>query len=150
MKKAIAIIAVVIAAVLVLALAGMLVGGLITSFSPKPTEFEDSLWRSEDGRFSLRVYEYDPETLQCRAELTYRGEEGNVTYTVSDAPYGVIGVYTSVDNIDEWLRVRCSSKGFTVRVNRTAALEYSSEYQQGEKIRFNRAYLLPLNPNAND
>ena len=151
MKKAISIIAVVIVAALVLALAGMLIGSLITSFSPKPTQYENSLWWTDDHRLRLSVYEYDPETYQCRAELSYYDEDGNTyTYTVSDAPYGVIGVYTSPDEIDEWLRVWCSSKGFTVKINRTANLEYSSAYQEGEKVSFKRLYLDPLNPDATD
>lgn len=151
MRKVIPIIAVVIAASLVFALVGMLIGGLVMSFAPKPTQYENSLWWTDDHRLRLWVYEYDPETYQCRAELRYYDEDGNTyTYTVSDASYGVIGVYTSPDEIDEWLRVWCSSRGFTVRINRTAELEYSSAYQEGEKIKFKRLDLFPLNPNATD
>ena len=149
MKKVFPIIAAAIAAVLVLTFAGLLVGGLITTFSTKPTQYENSLWWSEDHRFSLHVYEYDPQTLQCRAELTFKSDDGNkYTYTVADGAYGVIGVYTSTDEIDEWLRIRCRDGGFTVRINRTAELEYSSVYQKGEKVRFNRLFLDPLAPEA--
>ena len=144
MKKVIPIAFVIIAAALVLALAGLLIGSLVTQFSPKPTEFENTMWESEDGHFRLYVYEYDPETLQCRAELVYNDGEQKFTYVVSDAPYGVLGVYTSVDDIDEWLRVKCTSRKFTARINRTASLEYASAYGKNEKLTFKLKYFMEV------
>ena len=136
MGKSAPVIVTAITAAIVIALVGLLVGSLFMQSMPKPTEFENTMWESEDERFRLYVYEYDPETLQCRAELVYRDGEQEYTYTVSDAPYGVIGVYISESDIDEWLRVKCTSKKFTARINRTAHLQYSDAYGENEKVTF--------------
>ena len=127
-----------IAAVIAVSLVALLVGALRTQFSPKPTEFPGTEWVSEDGAFRLTVGEYDNETYQCAAVLTYSGKGGEYAYTVADAPYSGLYVYEVKDEYDNWLRVRCCNDYFTVRINRRGGLVYSSEYDSGELIRFDR------------
>ena len=138
MKKALPIAAAAICALLVLSFVVMLAGSIRMQNAPKPTEYENSEWISEDGLFRLYVHEFDKETLQCRAELVYTNGEGSYTYIVSDAPYGVIGVYISESDIDEWLRVKCDDSGFTVRINRTTSLHYSDSYGKNAELSFTR------------
>lgn len=138
MKKALPVIMAALCALLVLGFVVMLAGSIRMQNAPKPTEFEYSEWVSEDGLFRLHVYEFDKETLQCRAELVYTGEEVSYTYTVSDAPYGVIGVYISESDIDEWLRVKCDDSMFTARINRTTSLQYSDNYAKNAELTFER------------
>lgn len=130
---------VVIAAIVLAGLAFLLVMSLRTEFLPKPTQYPNTEWVSEDGAFRLNVGEYDSETYQCRAELVYTSPDGTeTTYTVSDGAHSVIGVYISESDIDKWLRVKCSAEEFTVRVNRTTSLEYSGAYGKNSKVTFRR------------
>lgn len=132
-------IAVVAAAVAAITLAVLLIFSLRTEFSPKPTQYPNTEWVSEDGAFRLSVGEYDNDTYQCRAVLVYTAPDGvETSYTVSDGAHSVVGVYISENDIDEWLRVKCNKDGFTVRVNRTADFEYSGAYDKNSLLKFNR------------
>lgn len=137
--RIVTVLTVVLVAVFVTALAVLLVFSLRTQFSPKPTQYPDSVWVSEDGAFTLTVGEYNDETYQCDAVLKYTSSDGGeFTYTVSDGAYSVIGVYSDVNNADSWLRVKCNAESFTARINRTASLEYSNDYEKAQKIVFKR------------
>lgn len=130
---------VLLAAAAAAGLAALLIMSLVTEFSPKPTRFANTEWVSEDGAFTLTVGEYDEDSYQCRAELVYTAPDGTTSsYTVADGAHSIIGVYSSEDNIDKWLRVKCNGDAFTARVNRTAELEYSGAYEKNEKVTFNR------------
>ncbi len=129
---------IVLVAALVITIASLLVMSLIVQFSPKPTQYPNTVWVSDDGAFTLTVGEYNSETYQCDAELVYSNGGEEYRYTVSDGANSIIGVYASENNIDRWLRVKCNSDGFTARVNRTAELEYSGSYEKNQKVRFSR------------
>ena len=138
-SKVFTAVCVVLVTALVAVIAVLLVLSLRTQFSPKPTQYPDSVWISEDGAFTLTVGEYNEDTYQCDSVLTYVSPDGETTeYIVSDGAHSVIGVYTEVRNADSWLRVKCDSESFTARINRTASLEYSSYYEKAEKVTFNR------------
>ena len=129
----------VISAVLAAALAVLLALSLKTQFAPKPTQYPDSVWVSEDGAFTLTVGKYNGDKYQCDSELSYTSSDGTVSvYTVSDGEHSVIGVYQDIKNADSWLRISCSSESFTARVNRTASLAYSEAYEKAQKLTFNR------------
>lgn len=138
MKKAVVIVLAALAAFFALAGIYLLAGSLITRFSPLPTEFENSEWISEDGAFRLLVKEYDESVYQCRAEIIYTFDGGEASYEVADAANGTLSVYADPAAADSWLRTKCSKEKFTVRINRTAKLDYSESYEQGEKVTFTR------------
>lgn len=140
MKKAITAIIVAAAAALAAAFAIMLAGSLINRFSPLPTEYENSVWVSEDGAFTLTVGEYDENTYQCPAEIVYRSPSGKeAAYSAVGAELGVISVYEDPSLTDDWLRVKCDESSFTARINRTASLAYAEDYEKNQEIKFRRA-----------
>lgn len=134
MKKTLTYTAVSIVAAASLALAYLLLRSLINAFMPMPTQYENTSWVSEDGAMTFNVYEYDPNSLQCRAELVYNDS----VYSVSDISGGALRVSDAQGNEDIWLRAKCSEKEFSVRINRGGNLGYASSYQESEKVRFIR------------
>lgn len=133
MKKAAGIAAAAIAALAAIIIVILLIGSLRTAFMPTPTQYENSVWRSEDGKLTLNVYEYDENELQCRAELIYEDK----IYSVYDSTRGELTV-RSDNGTDGCLRSKCDEKGFTVILNRSGELEYSKEYGRSQEVKFIR------------
>lgn len=121
------------AAILSAALVIVLLMSLVNTFGAMPTEYPNSSWQSEDGSMTLNVYEYDPNILQCRAELIC----GDKVYDVYDMSKGRFNIVSGDTAVDEWLRVSCDNYGFTVRINRHGNGEFSSGYEKNEKVSFN-------------
>lgn len=138
--KILTAIGVVFAAALAMTLAVLLVLSLKTQFSPKPTEYPNSEWISEDGRMKLSVGEYDSEVYQCRAVLNITDGEGNTaSYEVSDGGRSMLYLLEGDTAKDRWARVKCNKDSFTVRVNNIDGSVCASIYEKGEKVVFNRA-----------
>lgn len=128
-----------LAAAVAVAMGVGLVVGLRNQFTPKPIQYKNSVWQSEDGAFTLEVGEYSQITYECECRLTYTDPQGETyTYSVCDQPYGAMAVYISESEVDSWQRMSCNEKGFTVRLRLNAALQYSDSYGKSEKIKFTR------------
>lgn len=138
MKKTVTVIIAAVAAAFAVAMVILLIGSLRIQFMPVPTEYENTVWRSQDGNFTLYVYEYDSNTLQCRSELVYSADGSSFTYQVLDESHGILGLYSESGVSDRWLRTKCDEKSFTVRINRMSSPEYTDRYQSAEIVVFER------------
>lgn len=121
MKRVITAAFIVIVTAFVLGIVVLLIGSLRTEFMPVPTEFENTVWVSEDGLYTLYVNEYTDETMQCRTELV----SGSKTYDVLSEPHGVLGIFDGGRIADEWLRTSCNGSSFTVKTGRVDSTDFS-------------------------
>lgn len=126
-------------------IAVLLVGSLLTSFKPMPTEFENTVWTSEDGSFTLTVGEYDENTLQCRSTIIFHASDGDFVYDIYDESRGILALYNAESTpgenrmiCDKWLRKTCNASSFTVIINRESTPVYSQSYPQNAELRFTR------------
>ncbi len=115
------------------ALVTLLTMSLFSAFSHMPTDYENTVWLSEDGAFTLTVGEYDKNELMCRSEITYNG----AAYEVYSEQNGALTV-SGDGGSDTWLRKSCNKDGCVLVINRSGALGYSGDYPASAEVRFSR------------